>query len=74
MSLELDRDKASKRAIKRDYAFILRCWPEPDDSSGDAAVWRFSLNQIYPQKRINGFANLDAIMAYLDQFLTNENG
>jgi hypothetical protein len=51
------------------YAFLLRCWQEPD---GDGElIWRFSLVYVNEKREKKGFANLDAVFTYLQKTLSD---
>jgi hypothetical protein len=73
MSLELDRGHGSQRTGERSQAFLLRCWQEPDGDAGGGPAWRFSLTHIDAKREKKGFANLDAVLAYLHQILAEKN-
>jgi hypothetical protein len=73
MSLELDRGQGSLQAGERSHAFLLRCWQEPDGGAGGAPAWRFSLTHIDAKREKKGFADLEALMAYLHQILAEKN-
>lgn len=45
-------------------AWLLRCWEEPGHREGEAAVWRFSLEDPYTGQRM-AFANLNLLMEFL---------
>lgn len=49
------------------YAFLLRCWQEPDRDEKPA--WRFSLIHINHKQDRKGFASLEELMIYLYQTL-----
>lgn len=63
----MNSDKGSAYRI-----FILRCWSEPDIPNGNAATWRFSLQEVMPEGRQRGFAHLLDMVAFLDA-ITKEN-
>ncbi len=49
------------------YAFLLRCWKEPD---GDGeCVWHFLLINIDEKQEKKSFTNLEVVFAYLQQTL-----
>jgi hypothetical protein len=44
--------------------YVLRSWQEGPPSSGEAAVWRFSLEDPTTRQR-RGFADLESLMSFL---------
>lgn len=54
--------------MEHPQSFLLRCWKEPDGNG--EFVWRFSLTHINKTRHKRGFANLDALIAYLNQRLS----
>jgi len=70
MSLELDGDHVGQRMGERSQSFLLRCWLEPDESPAVGAVWRFSLTHINKNLEKKGFADLEAVVTYLQHILT----
>ncbi len=52
-------------------AYILRCWRE-DGAPGGGPAWRFSLEQISPQRCRQGFTNLERLIDYLKAELGDE--
>jgi hypothetical protein len=73
MSLELDRGHGSQRTGERSQAFLLRCWQEADGGAGGGPAWRFSLTHIDAKREKRGFADLEALLAYLHQILATKN-
>ena len=47
------------------HAYLLRCWQE-NDADNDTPNWRFSLEGVRDHQR-HGFANLEALQAFLQQ-------
>ena len=53
-------------------SYLLRCWQEQSQSqSGQSKLWRFSLEDARSGEQ-RGFANLKALMAYLQATLDVE--
>jgi len=73
MAIELVGGPESQPAGERSQAFLLRCWQEPDGGAGGAPAWRFSLTHIDAEREKKGFANMEALMAHLHQFLAAKN-
>lgn len=56
---------------KRPRAYILRCWRE-DAKTGDEGAWRFSLEEVAPERRRRGFSSLKKLFDYLKAQLGDE--
>jgi hypothetical protein len=52
---------------------LLRCWQEPEGGVAGAPAWHFSLTHIDAKREKKGFADLEALMAYLHQILATKN-
>jgi hypothetical protein len=72
MSLELEGGQKSRRVVGPSRAFLLRRWQEAEGSAGDAPTWRFSLTHIDSTREKKGFADLEGVLAYLQQILKIE--
>ena len=48
-------------------AFLLRCWSTQTEEA--LGTWRFSLEEVGPERQRLGFASLEALMAYLSNEL-----
>lgn len=46
-------------------AYLLRCWQEGEAASGKEPPWRFSVEEILPERRRKGFSSLEALVAFL---------
>jgi hypothetical protein len=46
------------------HAFLLRCWREEQASPG-SSQWRFSVEEVLGERRKQGFADLEALLAFL---------
>ena len=46
-------------------AYLLRCWREGEAAAGQEPVWRFSVEEIVPERRRKGFSSLEALLAFL---------
>jgi P pilus assembly chaperone PapD len=46
-------------------AYLLRCWREGEAASDREPLWRFSVEEILPERRRKGFNNLEALIAFL---------
>ena len=70
MSTELDGDQVGQRMGEYSQSFLLRCWLEPDESLAGGAAWRFILTHINKNRDKKGFADLEAVVTYLQHILT----
>ncbi len=52
-------------------AYILRCWRE-DAAPGRRRAWRFSLEQVSPERYRQGFASLEMLVDFLKAQLGDE--
>ncbi len=48
-----------------DRVFLLRCWRENNDLDNSRAHWRFSLEEVSPQRGRRGFVALAELLAFL---------
>jgi len=46
-------------------AYLLRCWQEGEAAPGKEPLWRFSVEEILPERRRKGFSSLEALVAFL---------
>jgi hypothetical protein len=54
----------------RYHAYLLRCWEEPSAlSREEEGTWRFLVEEIFGQKRRQGFADFEKVMAFLHEQL-----
>jgi hypothetical protein len=47
------------------HAYLVRCWREENGTLNEARGWRFSVEQIFDERWRRGFANLDALVSFL---------
>lgn len=52
-------------------AFLLRCWPAQATSPDAPTAWRFSLEEVGPERQPLGFVSLEALMTYLSTELND---
>jgi hypothetical protein len=52
--------------------FLLHCWHAPGSSLDEESAWRFSLTHVNKIRLKKGFADIKALMAYLEQVLAAE--
>ena len=57
-----------------DRAYLLRCWREDDVPSHAGASWRFSVEEIWGERRRWGFGSLERLVAFLREQLEGERG
>jgi hypothetical protein len=53
-------------------AYLLRCWREGEALAGQEPFWRFSLEEVVPERRRKGFSSLEALLAFLRAELAGE--
>ena len=46
-------------------AYLLRCWPEGDMGTDQEPLWRFSVEDVFGERRWQGFGSLEALVAFL---------
>lgn len=47
------------------HAYILRCWLEEQVGPGGEPQWRFSLEEVFQERRRIGFTSLEEMAAFL---------
>lgn len=52
-------------------AFLLRCWPAQATSPDAPTAWRFSLEEVGPERQPLGFVSLEALMTYISTELND---
>ena len=72
MARTLKGRTVSNASGDRSHTFLLRCWEEPDGGTDGQPVWRFSMTRIDRSREPKGFADLEAVVAYLRQILTTQ--
>jgi hypothetical protein len=48
-----------------DRAYLLRCWQAGESICDGEQAWRFSVEEILPERRTRGFASLEALITFL---------
>jgi CRISPR/Cas system endoribonuclease Cas6 (RAMP superfamily) len=46
-------------------AYLLRCWQEGDIGTDQEPLWRFSVEDVFGERRWQGFGSLEALVAFL---------
>jgi hypothetical protein len=46
-------------------AYLLRCWQEGDMGTDQEPIWRFSVEDVFGERRWQGFGSLEALVAFL---------
>jgi len=46
-------------------AYLLRCWQEGDAVTDQESLWRFSVEDVFGERRRQGFGSLEALVAFL---------
>jgi hypothetical protein len=47
-------------------AYLVRCWHEGGDVAGEAAHWRFSVEEVLTRQPRRGFEDLEGLFRYLE--------
>jgi len=55
-------------------AYLLRCWREGDVATDNEPLWRFCVEDVFGERRRQGFGSLEALLAFLRVELTSEEG
>jgi CRISPR/Cas system endoribonuclease Cas6 (RAMP superfamily) len=55
-------------------AYLLRCWREGHGATDDQPLWRFCVENVFGERRRQGFGSLEALVAFLRLELTSEEG
>ena len=69
MAIKSDFSRGCRPEEARSHAFLLRCWQEPGADPDGASVWRFSLTLVNREREKKGFANLESLLAFLQERL-----
>ena len=59
------RSLISRDGYGRHRAYLLRCWREGDVGKGNGQPWRFAVEEVFGERRRQGFGSLDALLAFL---------
>ena len=46
-------------------AYLLRCWQEGDAATDQEPLWRFSVEDVFGERRPQGFGSLEALIEFL---------
>jgi hypothetical protein len=46
-------------------AYLLRCWQEGDVGTDQELFWRFSVEDVFGERRRQGFGSLESLVAFL---------
>ena len=46
-------------------AYLLRCWQEGDAEIDQEPLWRFSVEDVFGERRRQGFGSLEALIEFL---------
>jgi len=65
MEFANEKHEASDPAGPTYRAFLLRCWQEVESGPSKRTAWRFRLMEPGNRETECGFANLEALLAYL---------
>jgi CRISPR/Cas system endoribonuclease Cas6 (RAMP superfamily) len=55
-------------------AYLLRCWREGDVATDNEPLWRFCVENVFGERRRQGFGSLEALLAFLRVELTRKEG
>ena len=50
---------------KPNCAYLLRCWQEEDAGTDQEPLWRFSVEDIFGERRRQGFVSLEELIEFL---------
>jgi hypothetical protein len=53
-------------------AYLLRCWQERDPGTDRGDPWRFAVEEVFGERRRQGFGSLEALLAFLRVELTSK--
>jgi rRNA maturation protein Nop10 len=68
------RVETEKRQESQQRAYLLRCWWERGATAIRKPVWRFSLEEVFGERRRRGFRSLKAVFAFIRGELTGSEG
>jgi hypothetical protein len=54
-----------RRKKRPDRAYLVRCWQQGKAAPGEAAHWRFSVEEVLHERYRQGFDSLEALIAFL---------
>jgi hypothetical protein len=46
-------------------AYLLRCWQEGGSGTDGGSPWRFAVEEVFGERRQQGFGSLEALVAFL---------
>ena len=52
-------------------AYLLRCWQEGKSASDGKPQWRFSLQEVFHERRRWGFTSLESLLVFLQAELAD---
>jgi hypothetical protein len=53
-------------------AYLLRCWQEGGAGTDRGCPWRFAVEEVFGERRQQGFGSLEALLAFLRGELASE--
>jgi hypothetical protein len=53
-------------------AYLLRCWQERGSGTDGGSPWRFAVEEVFGERRQQGFGSLEALVAFLSSELAGE--
>jgi hypothetical protein len=53
-------------------AYLLRCWQERDAGTDRGSPWRFAVEEVFGERRRQGFGSLEALVSFLSSELADE--
>jgi hypothetical protein len=54
-----------KEKNRLNRAYLLRCWQEEDGGTDQEPLWRFSVEDVFGERRRQGFVSLEALIEFL---------
>jgi hypothetical protein len=63
-----------ERQARALHVYLLRCWWERRATAVRGRVWRFSMEEIFGERRMRGFRDLEALVEFLRAELASGEG
>jgi hypothetical protein len=73
MSNRSNRSERLEDKQERYRAYILRCWQEGKAGTGQESPWRFSVEDVFGERLVQGFGSLETLIAFLGVELAGPN-
>jgi hypothetical protein len=73
MLIRSNRMERRKDKQERYRAYILRCWQEGKTRADQEPLWRFSVEEVFDERVVQGFGSLEELIAFLRVELVGPN-